>query len=104
MEEKKISKFTTFTVLSLAFVWTFEGSTMAPALGEIDKAFPGASVLQLQNIIVIPFLTAFIFSIISGKLAKYIDKKTIAIVGLAIYGSMGILPVIAASVNQILLL
>ena len=103
MSETKVSKFTTFTFLSLAFVWTFEGSTMAPAVGEIAKAFPGTSDFQLQSIIVIPFLTAFIFSIISGKLAKYIDKKTIAIVGLAIYGLMGVVPIFATSVNQILL-
>lgn len=102
--QKQISNFGTFSVLILAFCWLFEASTVGPALGEIGKAFPDASVLQLQNIMTAPFLTAFIFSLITGKLLKFYSKKTIALVGLSIYGITGILPAFATSVNQILIL
>ncbi len=102
--QKQISNFGTFSVLILAFCWLFESSAVGPALGEIGKAFPGASVLQLQNIMTAPFLTAFIFSLIAGKLLKFYSKKTIALVGLFIYGTTGILPAFSTSVNQILIL
>ena len=99
-----LSKFSTFSVLILAFCWLFEASAVGPVLGEIGKAFPGASVFKLQNIMTAPFLTAIIFSLITGKLLKYISKKTIAMVGLLIYSITGLLPAFATSVDQILVL
>ena len=102
--QQDLSKFGTFSVLILAFCWLFEASTVGPALGEIGKAFPRSSVLQLQNIMTAPFLTAIIFSLIAGKLLRFVSKKTIAIIGLLIYGITGILPAFATSVHQILIL
>ena len=102
--QQDLSKFGTFSVLILAFCWLFEASTVGPALGEIGKAFPRSSVLQLQNIMTAPFLTAIIFSLIAGKLLRFVSKKTIAIIGLLIYGITGILPAFATSVHQILII
>lgn len=102
--QKSLSGFGTFSVLSLAFCWLFEASAIGPALGEIGKAFPDASVLQLQNVMTAPFLTAIVFSLISGKLLKFVSKKSIALVGLLIYSVTGILPAFATNIEQILIL
>ena len=51
-----------------------------------------------------PFITVFVFSIISGALTKYFDKKTIIIVGLILYGAAGITPAFAQDVTTILIL
>jgi MFS family permease len=102
--QESLSKFGTFSVLILAFCWLFEASTVGPALGEIGKAFPGSSVLQLQNIMTAPFLTAIIFSLIAGKLLKFFSKRSMAIIGLLIYSVTGIIPAFATSVDQILVL
>jgi MFS family permease len=102
--QENLSRFGSFSILILAFCWLFEASAVGPVVGEIGKAFPGASLLQLQTIITAPFFTAIIFSLITGKLLKFVSKKSIAIIGLLIYSITGIIPAFATSVNQILFL
>ena len=104
MAESKLSSFNTFTILLIPFVWLYEASAVGPTLGEISKIFPDASILQIQLIMVLPFLSSIIFSVISGRLSATFDKKNLVAIGLLIYGVTGMLPAFAKSINQILIL
>jgi MFS family permease len=102
--ETKMSKFNIFTILLIPFVWMYVGAAMGPSLGALAQAFPGSSAFSLRMVMSIPFITSVIFSIVSGKLAKFIDKKTLLICGLFLYGVTGIFPAWATSITQILIL
>jgi MFS family permease len=99
-----LTGFNKFTLLLIPFVWLYEASAVGPTLGEMSKAFPDASVLQIQLIMTLPFLSSIVFSVISGRLARTWDKKNLVLLGLLIYGVMGMSPALAHNVNQILIL
>ena len=99
-----LTKFNAFSILLLAFCWLFEASAIGPALGEIAKAFPQASLLQIQNVMTAPLWTAIIVSVIAGKLAEYFDKKAIVLIGLLIYAVTGVLPIFVTNINQVIIL
>jgi len=99
-----LSRFSTFVVLLVPLVWTFEASAIGPDLGRIATAFPRASALQVELVMTVPLITAVLFSVISGKLSTLIDRKIILIAGLVLYGVTGILPVVATSMNELLIL
>lgn len=100
----QLSRFSTFAILLVPLLWLYETSAVAPALGAIAEAFPGASDLELKLVLVMPFLTIFVFSIVSGFLCRYFDKKNIMIFGLIIYGITGVLPAFADDISTILVL
>ncbi|MCL2493716.1 MAG: MFS transporter [Clostridiales bacterium] len=97
---KPIKKGSTFAILIMPFVWLFEGAVIAAALGPLaaDPIFKEVSQFQIQLMYVIPFLSSILFSIIAGFAARRIDKKTLAIIGLLIYGVMGLLPAFASNI------
>jgi len=97
-----LSRFNIFVVLLIPLVWTFEASAIGPALGRIVEAFPDATGLQVKLVMTMPFITAIIFSAVSGALARYIDRKVILIIGLVIYGITGMFPAWLHDMNQIL--
>jgi MFS family permease len=100
----KMSTFNTCAVLLIPFVWLYEAAAIGPALGALAQAFPGSSEFSIKMVMSMPFITSIIFSVISGKLAKTMDKKTLLIVGLLIYGVTGIAPAFATNMTQILIL
>jgi MFS family permease len=100
----KMSKFNVFTILLIPFVWMYIAAAIGPSLGSLAEAFPGSSAFSLKMVMSMPFITSVIFSVISGKLAKYIDKKTLLICGLFLYGVTGMLPAWATNITQILIL
>lgn len=104
MSVTQLTKGNLFAMLLIPFVWIYELSVVVPVLGLLGVAFPSASQFQIQLVFCAPLLTSVIFSIISGKLVKFLDKKTIVLVGLFIYGVVGILPAFAESIPQIILL
>lgn len=104
MEKIKLTNSGVFAILVLPFVWTFEVSAIGPALGAFSATYPGTSVFQLQLIMIGPLFTSFIFSIVAGKLASFIDKKKIVITGLLLYGIAGILPAFAANIYLVIIL
>lgn len=104
MSSTKLSKFGDFSILMVAFVWIFETSAVAPILGSLGQDFPGTSNFKLQLVCTMPFITSIIFSIVSGILAQYIDKKIIILIGLFIYGTTGIIPAFLNSIDQILII
>jgi MFS family permease len=97
-----LTRFNIFVVLLIPLVWTFEASAIGPALGRIAETFSSASDLQIKLVMTMPFITAIIFSAVSGMLARYIDRKTILIVGLVIYGVTGMMPAWLNDINSIL--
>ncbi|WP_412065624.1 MFS transporter [Rhizobium sp. SYY.PMSO] len=99
-----LSRFNIFVVLLIPLVWTFEASAIGPALGSIVQAFPAATDLQVKLVMTMPFITAIIFSAISGVLTRFIDRKVILIAGLLIYGITGMLPAWLNDINHILLM
>jgi MFS family permease len=102
--EIKMSRFNIFTILLIPFVWMYIGAAIGPSLGPLAQAFPGSSAFSLKMVMSIPFITSVIFSVVSGNLAKFIDKKIILICGLFLYGITGIFPAWATSITQILIL
>ncbi len=100
----KITKFSAFAILMVPMVWNFEAAAVGPALGSLMQAFPEEPALKIQLISSLPFLTSVIFSVVSGILAKYFDKKNIAIIGLLLYGITGITPAFVNNVDFILVL
>lgn len=104
MTHTRLSGFSKFAILSIPFVWLYEASVVGPTLGALSQSFPGTPMLKIQLIMVLPFVSSIIFSVVSGKLAERHDKKPIVIFGLLLYATTGVLPAFAASVNQILVL
>lgn len=100
----KMSRLNVFSILLIPFVWLYIAAAIGPSLGSLSQAFPEASAFSIKMVMSIPFITSVIFSVVSGKLAKFIDKKTLLICGLLIYGITGIMPAWATSIGQILVL
>jgi len=102
--EVRMSRFNVFNILLIPFVWMYVAAAIGPSLGALGQAFPGSSAFSLKMVMSIPFITSVIFSVVSGKLAGFIDKKTLLICGLFLYGITGVFPAWATSINQILIL
>lgn len=101
---RPLSRFGQFSVLLVAFVWIFEASAVAPILGQLAADFPGTSTLKLQLVLSAVFFTSIVFSVVAGALARRFDRKRLVIAGLLIYGVTGMLPALATSIDQIIVL
>jgi MFS family permease len=104
VNNKKMTGFNEFSILLIPIVWMFCNAAIAPALGSIAQHFPGASDFELKMVLAITSITSVAFSIISGKLAKFIDSKILVMIGLAIYGLGGICTTLCITINQVLIL
>ena len=67
---------------------------ISPVIADIARAFPQASVSAVQMIITIPSLMSLVFSLLAGRLARKIHKKTLILISLSTYVIGGLLPVI----------
>jgi predicted MFS family arabinose efflux permease len=101
---KKMTKFNEISILLIPIVWFFCNAAIAPALGSIAQHFTTASDLQLKMVLSITSVTSVLFSIIAGKLTSFIDKKTLVIVGLVIYGFGGIFTTFCTTIDQVLIM
>jgi MFS family permease len=88
----RLKGYQVFAILLIPAVWLIDTTIMAPALGLIAEAFPGASAFWINIVFTIPYVTSIIFSTLSGRLSRRVDKKVLAVVGLVIYGVSGIIP------------
>jgi MFS family permease len=105
LNENRFTRFNTFSIVAVSILWMFEVAAVAPALGSISQAFPDASMFQIRMVMMAPFISIFVFSIISGGiLAKRFDKKAILIVGIILYGVTGVLPAFVTDISIVLLL
>ncbi len=103
-KESRFSAFGAFAILSTAFLWIFEVVVVGPSMGVISAAFPESTQSDARYMMLIVYLTCFIFSILAGRLAKKYDKKKILLIGLLIYGITGMLPIFATSMSQIIVM
>ena len=98
-----IKKSQGLAILLLTFCWFFEASAVGSALGVIAVAFPESSKLTIQFALMGPYITAMIFSPVSGWLANRTDKRNIALIGLLIYSVAGTAPFFADSMTAIVI-
>jgi len=104
MTEKVLKKPQLFALMIIPVVWLIETTIMAPGLGLMTQTFPDATNFQINMAFSIPYITSIIFSALTSKLSKTIDKKVLVVLGLFIYGITAMLPAFAGSLNQILIM
>lgn len=80
MKKKRIPLLIAFAIL---FTATFGQGTLCVALilGEVSKAFPDASVTQVQSIFTIIYYLMVVFVGASGLMTKVVNKKTLYVAG-----------------------
>lgn len=79
-----------YSILSLSLLTVMAGAAVAPALGVIAKAFPGASQLAVQLIISMPSLFIFLTNLIFPRLSAKFGSKTLVLAGLILYTVGGV--------------
>ena len=65
---------------------------VSPILAEINKSFPDATSAQVQMVYTIGSLVALPIMLLAGRLANYIPKKHLSILGMVIMFGGGMLP------------
>ena len=104
MEQKSsMSRFQTVSILSMSFMMYAAGSLLAPALNALQETFPDTPFPTIRIIMTSMYLSILIFSLISGKLGTFVSKKHLVVVGLAIYGTMGIMGARMSSVPALII-
>lgn len=78
------------SILSLSLLTVMAGAAVAPALGVIKEAFPGASQLSIQLIISMPALFIFLTNMIFPRLSAKAGSKTLVLAGLVLYTVGGV--------------
>ncbi len=101
---KKLGFFSVFCILIIAVVFNFESAAINPVLANISADFPDEPLVKANFIAAAPLVTSIIFSIVCGKLVGKWSKKTVVIIGLLIYGVVGIMPGFAQGINTIIIL
>ena len=98
-EQKKLMTLgNTIGILSISLMMYASGSLIAPALNALQSTFPDTPYATIRMIMSSMYLTVLVFSLISGKLGDIVSKKMLVVVGLAIYGVMGL---IGAQMNTV---
>lgn len=85
MNQSKISKSMTISILSLSLLTVMAGAAVAPALGVLKAAFSGENELLIQLIISLPALFIFLTNLIFPKLSQKMGSKTLVMLGLGLY-------------------
>lgn len=73
------------TIISIAMATVMAGAAISPALGLIAAHFPDADPMLIKLVLTVPSLMIIPFSFISSSLTKKISKRSIVLIGLAIY-------------------
>lgn len=85
MEQNKVSKRVTATILSMSLLTVMAGAAIAPALGIIKAHFATAPHLLVQLIVSIPALLIIITNIFFFQLSRRLGSRAIATTGLMLY-------------------
>lgn len=80
-----INKMLKPTIISISMATVMAGAAISPALGLIAKAFPEASETMIKLILTAPSIMIIPFSFLSSYLTSKLTKRTIIMIGLAIY-------------------
>lgn len=78
------------SILSLSLLTVMAGAAVAPALGVIKEAFPGAPQLAIQLIISMPALFIFLTNMVFPRLSAKFGAKTLVLAGLGLYTVGGV--------------
>ena len=89
MEQNKVSKRVTATILSMSLLTVMAGAAIAPALGIIKAHFASAPDLLVQLIVSMPALLIIITNILFLQLSRLLRTRTIATTGLLLYVAAG---------------
>ncbi|WP_252314785.1 MFS transporter [Sinobaca sp. H24] len=72
-------------ILSISLITVMAGAAVAPALGSISEAFPEANATTIKLITTLHAFFIIPFLFVTSFLAKKYAKKTLLIIGLALY-------------------
>lgn len=78
------------TIISIAMATVMAGAAISPALGLIAAHFHDADPVLIKLVLTIPSLMIIPFSFLSSYLTKKISKRSIVLLGLAIYVISGV--------------
>ncbi|MBN2120316.1 MAG: MFS transporter [Candidatus Omnitrophica bacterium] len=91
-------------ILSVSLLTIMSSAAVAPALGRIRMAFPGVNDTLIKLVLTLPPLFIVPFSFVTGWLVKRMKKKTIMLIGLAIYFLAGIGGGFARNITELLII
>jgi MFS family permease len=100
MSGKKYGVKVKIAVLTIAVIM-YTTSITTPALGSIAKAFPNVNPDLIKQIASLPALMMILFSQLPGQLERFLSKKTILCIGIAL-SFVGILPAFFGDMTFIL--
>ncbi|WP_432352923.1 MFS transporter [Sporosarcina sp. A2] len=78
------------TIISIAMATVMAGAAISPALGLISAHFKDADPMLIKLVLTVPSLMIIPFSFLSSYLTKKLAKRTIVLIGLAIYVAGGV--------------
>lgn len=99
-----INKMLKPTIISISMATVMAGAAISPALGLIAEAFPEASSTMIKLVLTAPSLMIIPFSFLSSFLTFKMTKRTIIMIGLAIYLIGGIGPQLVSTIEVLLVL
>lgn len=80
------------TILAISIITIVAGSFISPALGLMEDAFNDTNTTTIKLILIIQAVTIIPFSFLSGYLTKFIQQRTIVIIGLIAFLIGGVGP------------
>lgn len=90
------------TILAISMATVMAGAAISPALGLIEDAFPQSSTTTVKLILTIPAIMIVPFSFLASYLMKFIQKRTIIMIGLLIYLIGGLGPQLVSTMEMIM--
>ncbi|MDB1123409.1 MFS transporter [Vibrio algarum] len=97
-----MSKLLKPAILSLSLLTVMSGAAVAPALAEIQSAFPDTSQTTIKLILTVPAISIIIFSLVSGRLSRTLSKRTLLFIGIFFYLLGGLGGGLANSIEMLL--
>src|SRR5699024_12513796 len=104
LEVMKINKMLKPTITSISMATVMAVAAISPALCLIAEAFPDASSTIIKLVLTAPSLMIIPFSFLSSFLTFKMTKRTIIMIGLAIYLIGGIGPQLVSTIEVLLVL
>jgi predicted MFS family arabinose efflux permease len=77
---------------------------IAPAMGEITKAYSHENPILFNSIMTIPVISMAIFGLIAGRLCAFFSKKTVLLWGLFLFTVGGVAPILDDNIYYVLLM
>lgn len=90
------------TLLSVSLLTVMAGAAVAPALGQISRAFPGTDPALIKLVTTLPALLIIVASLLSGQLVRVMSKRSLLMIGLVLYLVGGLAGGLATSIPMLL--